>query len=74
MIAAALFDVVVDAVDARKGRVNVLRGVSLHVSAGEVVALIGPSGAGKSSVLSCLAGLDRCSAVGSRSWASTLGE
>lgn len=61
MIAAALFDVVVDAVDARKGRVNVLRGVSLHVSAGEVVALIGPSGAGKSSVLSCLAGLDRCS-------------
>ncbi len=41
------------------GHVEAVRGVSLSVGAGQIVALIGPNGAGKSSTLNAIAGLAR---------------
>ena len=45
----------------RFGELAVLRGVSLEVARGEVVAVIGPSGSGKSTFLRCLNGLEEAS-------------
>jgi branched-chain amino acid transport system ATP-binding protein len=44
---------------ARYGPIEVLKGISLSVDAGEIVAIIGANGAGKTSTLMCISGVVR---------------
>jgi putative ABC transport system ATP-binding protein len=49
---------VVKTYDTGKIEVHALRGVSLFVRRGEMLAIMGPSGCGKTTLLNCLSGLD----------------
>ena len=51
-----------EAVHKRFGRLEVLKGVSLEIQAGEVVCMIGPSGSGKSTFLRCVNHLEKIDA------------
>ena len=42
----------------RHGATEVLRGITVSVTSGEVCAIIGPSGGGKSTFLRCINGLE----------------
>jgi putative ABC transport system ATP-binding protein len=49
---------VVKTYDTDNVRVQALRGVSIAVPKGDMVAIMGPSGCGKTTLLNCLSGLD----------------
>lgn len=41
------------------GPLQVLKGIDLHINAGEVVSIVGPSGAGKTTLLQIMGTLDK---------------
>ncbi len=49
----------VNALGAAYGELQVLWDITIHVDAGELVAIVGPNGAGKSTLVNTLSGLVR---------------
>lgn len=41
------------------GKLQVLKGIDLHINKGEVVSIVGPSGAGKTTLLQIIGTLDK---------------
>ena len=52
-------ELIAENISKRLGETEVLRGISLHLKLGEILALLGPSGSGKTTLLRCVAGLER---------------
>ena len=52
----------IEGLDVRYGAIDAIRGVSLHVNAGEVVTIIGGNGAGKSTLMKTISGLEPAAA------------
>jgi len=66
----------VEGLRSRYGRIEVLHGLDLEVTSGEIVTVIGANGAGKTTMLRCLSGLQPASAgtvMGYRETASLAG-
>jgi ABC-type polar amino acid transport system ATPase subunit len=57
-MAASVSVLAVRDLDVRRGGSQIVRGVSMNVARGEIVAVMGASGAGKTSVLRAIAGLE----------------